>query len=222
MSGMRRFSRLVIASGNSGKFREFQHLLADLNVELVSRSQWNVPSPCETGLSFVENAILKARHAAAYTGLPALADDSGLIVEALNGAPGVHSARFAGLHATCGDNIRKLLQSLQGVCSKKRKACLYCALAVCRHANDPNPLLAHGRWEGSILQQPQGEGGFGYDKVFCVKTHGCSAAQLEPTEKNRLSHRAMAFKKLRVQLSSLLGSSAIAPGQHTRLACTTP
>ncbi|MEM7589386.1 MAG: RdgB/HAM1 family non-canonical purine NTP pyrophosphatase [Myxococcota bacterium] len=206
---MSRFTRLVIASGNSGKFRELRSLLADLNVELVPRSKWNLPSPAETGLTFVENAILKARHAAACTGLPALADDSGLIVDALNGAPGVRSARFAGSHATCADNIRKLLRLLKGVCTQDRKASLHCTLAVCRHANDPNPLLAYGRWEGSILQDPQGEGGFGYDKVFYVKTHGCSAAQLDPAQKNRLSHRAVAFKQLHAQLSYMLGSSAL-------------
>ncbi|MEM7403160.1 MAG: RdgB/HAM1 family non-canonical purine NTP pyrophosphatase [Myxococcota bacterium] len=198
------FDRLVIASANAGKCREVQQLLADLDIELLPRSQWNIPSPCETGLTFVENAILKARHAAACTGLPALADDSGLIVEALNGAPGVHSARFAGSHATCGDNICKLLQQLKGVCASKRRAQLHCTLALCRYPADPNPLLAHGSWEGSILASPQGNGGFGYDQVFYVKTHDCSAAQLDPAEKNRLSHRGMAFQKLRKSLAQLV------------------
>ena len=214
---MHQFTRLVIASANAGKFYELQCLLAGLDIELIPRSHWQVSSPCETGLTFAENAILKARHASACTGLPALADDSGLIVDALDGAPGVRSARFAGSHATCDDNICKLLELLQGVSQQDRKAYLYCTLALCRHPSDPSPLLAHGKWDGAILQNPQGEGGFGYDRVFYVTTHGCSAAQLDPKEKNRLSHRAIAFRQLRMQLEDMVGTD-----QHTRSARTTP
>lgn len=192
--------RVVLASGNAGKLREFAQVLAPLPFELVPQSTFAVPEVEETGLTFVENAILKARAAAAHTDLPAIADDSGLEVDFLDGAPGIHSARYSGL----GDdaNNAKLLQALAGVPDAERGARYQCVLVYLRHASDPTPLICQGAWEGRILAAPRGEGGFGYDPLFFVPDHNCSAAELAGDVKNRVSHRARASQRLFESLSA--------------------
>ena len=196
-------NRLVLASGNAGKLAELRALLAGTGVELVAQSQLGVEEVEETGLSFVENALLKARHAAAATGLPALADDSGLCVDALGGAPGLYSARYAGTHGDAGANIDKLLRALDGIEDASRTARFVCALALVRHAEDPQPLVAEGLWEGRILHARQGGNGFGYDPVFFSPAHGCSAAELPAATKNRDSHRSRALAILQDRLRTL-------------------
>ncbi len=191
---------LVIATGNRGKLAELRALLADSGIEVRSQADFAVPEVAETGLSFVENAILKARHAAARTGLPALADDSGLEVDALAGEPGVHSARYAGEPADDAANNRKLLEALVDVPEARRTARFHCVLALLRHPADPVPLICAGRWEGRILQAPAGQNGFGYDPLFLVEAEGCSAAELPRELKNRLSHRAQALRQLLLAL----------------------
>jgi XTP/dITP diphosphohydrolase len=186
--------RIVVASGNAGKLRELSRTLEPLGVELISQGELGVPEPEETGITFVENALLKARHAAQHSGLPAIADDSGLEVPALDGAPGVHSARYSG-EGDAGNNA-KLVRALEGHEGAARDARFYCALVYLRHAADPTPIIALGSWRGRILHAPQGEGGFGYDPLFWVPEHGCSAAQLPGGEKNRISHRAQASTAL--------------------------
>ena len=193
-------SRLVLASGNAGKLAEFGALLADAGFEVQPQSGFGVEDAEETGLSFIENAILKARHAARTTGLPALADDSGLCVDALGGAPGLYSARYAGTHGDHAANIDKLLQDLRDVPEEKRTARFVCVLALLRHADDPEPLIAEGRWEGRILHERRGDGGFGYDPVFFSPAHGLSAAELPAATKNRDSHRGRAMQALRARL----------------------
>jgi len=192
--------RLVLASGNPGKLREFQGLLGQCGFHVQAQSELGIESAEETGLTFLENALLKARHASAQSGLPALADDSGLAVDALNGAPGIYSARYAGAGASDADNNAKLLQALNGLPESQRGACYHCVLVFVHHARDPVPLIASGCWRGRILTQPQGEGGFGYDPLFHVPDQGCSAAQLAPDQKARLSHRACASERLVAQL----------------------
>jgi XTP/dITP diphosphohydrolase len=184
---------IVLATNNPGKAREFNDILAGENVEVLPQSAFNVPEVDETGLSFVENALLKARHAAQHSGLPALADDSGLVVDALGGAPGIYSARYAGSQASDQDNVEKLLTTLGTVPDAQRTAHFYCALVYLRHEADPIPLICTGSWEGLITQTPQGAGGFGYDPVFFVASEGKTAAQLSPELKNRLSHRGQAL-----------------------------
>lgn len=188
--------QIVLASGNKGKLKEFNQVLGDLGVEVVPQSQFNVPDADETGLSFVENAIIKARHACQLTGLSALADDSGLEVDALNGAPGIYSARFAGPNATDADNNRKLLQLLEGTSPEHRSARFRCVLVFMRHAEDPTPLICQGSWEGQILPLPQGENGFGYDPLFLVPGLDIASAQLPPEQKNKISHRGQAVQQL--------------------------
>jgi XTP/dITP diphosphohydrolase len=187
--------KLVIATHNPGKVQEFKALLTSLPLVIVGLDELAVPEPEETGLSYVENAILKARHAAKLTGLPALADDSGLSVDYLNGAPGIYSARYAGGKDSQA-NIRKLLSEMQGVPDSERVASFYCVLALMQHANDPTPLVFQGQWQGRILTEMKGAGGFGYDPVFYVPTQHCSAAELDKTTKNAISHRAQAFQQL--------------------------
>lgn len=189
-------STIVLASNNPGKVREFNALLADHHIEVVPQSQFGVAEADETGLSFVENAILKARNAAAHTGLPAIADDSGLEVDALNGAPGIYSARYAGIGAGDRANLEKLLADLMDVPEAQRTARFQCLMVYMRHANDPTPLICQGTWEGRILFAPRGSQGFGYDPVFFVPTHSCSSAELLPEVKNALSHRGQALRKL--------------------------
>lgn len=193
----------MLASSNQGKLREINHLLAALSIEGVPQTQFNVPDAEETGLTFVENAILKARNAAQHTGLPALADDSGIEVDFLKGEPGIYSARFAGKGASDLDNLNKLLGAMKGVPDEERSARFQCIMVFMRHATDPTPLICQGTWEGRILHEPRGENGFGYDPIFYVPTHNCSSAELEPTLKNQLSHRGQALQKLINALSHL-------------------
>ncbi len=188
--------KIVLASGNSGKLREIQAVLDQQRFQLIKQSEFNVPDVPETGTTFVENAIIKARHAAQLTGLPALADDSGIEVDALQGAPGVYSARYAGEHGADEANNIKLLSEMKNVAEEDRGARFQCVIVYMRHAGDPMPLICEGIWEGKILYDLAGSNGFGYDPLFFVPTHGCSSAQLDPAEKNRISHRAQALQKL--------------------------
>lgn len=192
--------QLVIASNNKGKLNEFAHLLAPLGLTPVPQGELGVGEAEEPAVTFVENAILKARHAARETGLPALADDSGLAVDALNGAPGVRSARYAGEGASDQDNLTALLAAMVDVPDDQRNAQFHCVLVYLRHANDPTPIICHGRWPGSILKAPQGEGGFGYDPVFRCPEHNCSASELSRDDKNRISYRGRALALLMEQL----------------------
>ena len=196
-------TRIVVASGNAGKLAEFNRLLSDAGLEFVSQRELGVDDIEETGLTFVENALLKARHAARVTGLPALADDSGLCVDALDGAPGLYSARYAGTHGDAAANIAKLLRELDGMEDARRGAYFHCTLALLRHPDDPRPLIAEGEWRGRILHAPRGEGGFGYDPVFLDTGTGLTAAELDPATKNRISHRGLALATLQHAVSAL-------------------
>ena len=196
-------TRIVVASGNPGKLAEFNRLLADAGLEFVSQRELGVEDIEETGLTFVENALLKARHAARVTGLAALADDSGLCVDALGGAPGLYSARYAGTHGDAAANIAKLLHALDGVEDARRGAYFHCTLALLRHPDDPRPLIAEGEWRGRVLHAPRGDGGFGYDPVFLDADTGLTAAELDPATKNRISHRGLALAKLQHAISHL-------------------
>lgn len=191
--------KLVLASSNAGKLAELRELLGN-GFELHAQSEFGVVDAEETGLSFVENAILKARHASRATGLPALGDDSGLCVDALHGAPGLYSARYAGTHGDSEANIDKLLRELDGIADGGRDARFVCVLALVRDANDPQPIIAEGAWGGRILHERRGGNGFGYDPVFFSPQHGCSAAELPAEVKNRDSHRGKALAMLREKL----------------------
>lgn len=192
--------RLVLASGNAGKLAELRELFAGCGIELIAQSQLGIGDADETGLTFVENAILKARHAARASGLPALGDDSGLCVDALHDAPGLYSARYAGVHGDARANNEKLLHELDGVPGSQRGAHFICVLALLRSAADPDPMIAQARWRGRILDAPRGEQGFGYDPVFLPDGYSRSAAELEPALKNRISHRGLALTLLRESL----------------------
>ena len=194
--------KIVLASGNAGKLREFQQLLSGCGFEVVPQSDYFSENAEEIGLTFVENAILKARFACAKTGLPAIADDSGIEVDALNGRPGIYSARYAGAGAKDADNNAKLLQELAAVAPAQRTARYHAVLAFMRHAEDPTPILCHGTWEGVILEAPRGDGGFGYDPLFWVPTHNCASAELSKEEKNRISHRGAAMQELLQKLAA--------------------
>lgn len=185
--------KIVLASNNPGKVREFNQLLAGAGFEVISQSQFKVPEVEETGLTFVENAIIKARHAAYHTGLSALADDSGIEVDALQGAPGIYSARYAGKGAGDAANLQKLLADLHNSGSQDRAARFQCLLVYMRHANDPTPLICQGTWEGTIIDTPRGNNGFGYDPIFFVQSEGCTSAELSAERKNTLSHRRQAL-----------------------------
>lgn len=187
---------VVLASNNPGKLREFNQLLSSFNWEVLTQAEFGVPDAEETGLSFVENAILKARNACRYSHLPAIADDSGLEVDALGGAPGIYSARYAGIGASDEQNLRKLLMDLTGVPEDERTARFQCVIVLLRHENDPTPLICQGTWEGRILRAPRGESGFGYDPIFLVPSYDCSSAELPSQVKNSLSHRGQALRKL--------------------------
>lgn len=191
--------KIVFASSNAGKIRELQ---AMLDFEIIPQENLHVSDVDETGLTFVENAILKARHACEVTGLPAIADDSGLEVPALNGAPGIYSARYAGVKSSSQDNIKKLLQDMTGFEGEKRRAAFYCVLVFLSHAKDPGPLICQGVWHGSILAEPTGNEGFGYDPIFFDPIYQCSAAQLSLDIKNKISHRGQALQKLIKKLAS--------------------
>ena len=188
--------QIVLATGNLGKVREINELLADHELQVIPQSAFAVPEAEETGLTFVENAILKARNAAAHADLPAIADDSGLEVDALRGAPGIYSSRYAGKGASDLDNLEKLLADLADLPAEQRGARFQCVMVYLRHAHDPTPLICHGTWEGRILSAPRGSNGFGYDPVFYIPSHECSSAELPPEIKNRLSHRGQALRKL--------------------------
>lgn len=188
--------RVVVASGNPGKLREIRDLLAELPLEILPQFEFDVAEAEETGLTFVENALIKARHASAITGLSAVADDSGLVVDALRGAPGIHSARYAGAGASDRDNVDKLLSALRDVPPDDRGARFECVVVYLRHAEDPVPIICTGTWEGAILAEPRGRQGFGYDPVFSVPGHACSSAELPAEVKNNLSHRGQALRKL--------------------------
>jgi len=201
--------RLVLATGNAGKLAELRAMFAGLDIALHVQSEFGVDDAEETGLSFVENAILKARHAALATGLPSLGDDSGLCVDALGGAPGLYSARYAGTHGDTAANTAKLLAALRDVPEAARSARFVCVLALLRHAEDPQPLIAEGVWEGRILDAPRGTGGFGYDPVFFDPVRGEGAAEMDAAFKNRISHRGLALAALRARLDE-----ALAPRAH--------
>ena len=188
--------KVVLATGNKKKVEELNALLADLNYAVVPQSEFNVESVPETGTTFVENAIIKARHAARITGLPTIADDSGIEVDALLGRPGVYSARYAGEDASDQDNLEKLLEEMNGVPPVLRTARYWCVLVYMRHADDPTPIICQANWEGSLATEPSGEHGFGYDPIFNVPDLDCTAAELEPATKNRLSHRGKALAQL--------------------------
>ncbi|MCE7951623.1 MAG: RdgB/HAM1 family non-canonical purine NTP pyrophosphatase [Xanthomonadales bacterium PRO7] len=193
---------LVLASGNAGKLIEMREILADLDVELIAQSALGISDAAETASTFVENALIKARHAARTSGLPALGDDSGICVDALDGAPGLLSARYAGEHGDAQANIAKLLDALRDVPAAQRTAHFHCSIVLLRKPDDPAPLIAEGRWPGTILRAPRGRKGFGYDPIFQPDDGGgLSAAELDATTKNRISHRGLALAKLRVLLS---------------------
>ncbi|CAM3855416.1 RdgB/HAM1 family non-canonical purine NTP pyrophosphatase [Rheinheimera salexigens] len=188
--------KIVLATSNKGKVAELSKMLAGRNIEIIPQTDLGVSDAEETGLTFVENAIIKARHAALSSGLPAIADDSGLAVDALGGAPGIYSARYAGEGATDKLNIDRLLANMQSVPVAQRSAQFHCVLVYMRHAEDPTPLICHGIWRGEIATSAQGEHGFGYDPVFWLSNENCSAAQLKPEQKQQLSHRGQALKTL--------------------------
>lgn len=190
-------STVVLASGNRGKLKEISRILEEFGMAVVSQGELGVEPVEETGVSFIENALLKARHAAAVTGLPAIGDDSGLAVDALDGAPGIYTARYAGEGCNSDDNIDKLLLELQGIPEAKRGAQFHCAVVYVSSATDPEPLIAEGIWRGQILKARRGDAGFGYDPVFFDEAAGKSAAELEAADKDRLSHRGKALRRLR-------------------------
>ncbi len=187
--------KIVLASGNKGKLREFSQLFAPMNIEVVPQAEFDVPEAEETGLTFVENAIIKARNAAEHTGLPALADDSGIEVDYLLGAPGIYSARYAADDASDQDNLNALLVALKGVPEQERAARYQCLLVMMRHSKDPTPLICQADWQGSILTSPIGTGGFGYDPIFWVTETQCSAAELTAEQKHAISHRGKAIRQ---------------------------
>ena len=193
--------KFVVASSNAGKLAEFRDLLGEAGYEFVTQGELGVADAEETGLTFVENALLKARHAARITGLPALADDSGLCVDALGGAPGLYSARYAGSHGDAQANIARLLDAMKDVPRAQRTAHFIAVIVLLRHAEDPQPIIAEGRWSGLILDAPRGSGGFGYDPVFLDPENNLSGAEFDPAIKNRLSHRGRALAMLRQKLA---------------------
>ena len=193
---MKSINKIVLASGNAGKVREINKLFANSGIEVVPQSDFNVPDVAETGTTFVENAIIKARHAAQVTGLPAISDDSGIEVDALDSRPGVYSARYAGEDASDEDNNNLMLKELNGVPETERTARYQCVIVFMRSHTDPVPLITQASWEGRILEAPQGDGGFGYDPIFYIPTHNCSGGELALDVKNTLSHRAIALNAM--------------------------
>jgi XTP/dITP diphosphohydrolase len=202
--------KVVLASGNQGKLAELGALLADAGLELVPQGALGIADPVEDGHTFVENALIKARNAARLSGLSALADDSGLIVDALDGAPGLISAHYAGVHGDAAGNIVKLLGELRGVPAERRTARFYCCLVLLRHADDPQPLIAEGEWPGLILDAPRGDGGFGYDPVFFDPVTGLGAGEMPPEQKNPISHRGRALAVLKARLADWIARGAAA------------
>lgn len=195
-------SKIVLASGNAGKVREINNLLSNHGIEVVPQTDFDIPEAIEDGLSFVENAIIKARHAAKLTGLPAIADDSGIEVDALNHAPGIYSARYSGEGANDQRNNEKMLKALDGVSEADRNARYQCVMVFMRDAEDPTPIIAQGSLEGRIMTAPRGEGGFGYDPIFWLPEKNCAAAELSLEEKNKISHRAIALNRLVEKLTA--------------------
>jgi len=196
-------SAIVLASNNKGKLREIQQILAPLELEVVPQAKFEIEDADETGLSFVENAIIKARHAANKSGLPALADDSGIVVDALNGRPGIYSARYAGLQASDQQNVDKLLEEMKDVSDDQRGAHFQCAMVFVRNAKDPVPIICQGSWHGRILHQVQGDNGFGYDPLLFLPKENKTSAQLSSELKNKLSHRGQALQRLLLELKAL-------------------
>jgi len=196
-------NKIVIASGNAGKVREIGQLLQDLALEVLPQSDFNVPDIEETGLTFVENALLKARNASQHTGLPAIADDSGIAVDVLQGRPGIYSARFAGVGASDMDNLEKLIDMVKPFAEEERTARFICSMVYLRHEHDPMPVIAEGVWQGQLVTDPKGEYGFGYDPIFYVSSHQCTSAELSPEIKNTLSHRGQALMQLLVKLKEI-------------------
>lgn len=194
--------KIVLASNNKGKLREFGEMLATLDMEVVPQAFFNIEDADETGLTFVENAIIKARHASSIAGLPAIADDSGLEVDFLKGAPGIYSARYSGEGASDEKNLLKLLDALKDVPEEKRTARFQCVLVYMRHAEDPTPIICQGAWEGIITTERHGDNGFGYDPIFYVPEYNCTSAQLKSEQKNKLSHRGIALAALVKKLKS--------------------
>jgi len=187
---------VVLATGNAGKVSELAELLRDFGLTITAQTELGVGSVEETGLTFIENALIKARHAARVTGLPAIADDSGLAVDALQGAPGIYSARYAGETASDTDNLNKLLTAMQDVPDTQRQAAFHCVLVYLTHADDPTPIVCYGRWPGMIAREPSGQGGFGYDPIFYLPEQRKSAAEMSKVEKSALSHRGQALQQL--------------------------
>lgn len=198
-----KLNQIVLASGNAGKVHEIDQLLEGLNLEILPQSEFDVPEIEETGTTFVENAILKARNAAHHTGLPAIADDSGITVDVLYGRPGIYSARFAGVDATDEENIAKLISMVKPFPDEERTARFICSMVYLRYEEDPTPVIAEGVWEGQLLIDPKGQNGFGYDPIFYISSQQCTSAELPPEIKNKLSHRGQALRELLGQLSSL-------------------
>lgn len=196
--------KLVLASSNAGKLGELRALLGDSGIDLHAQSEFGVVDADETGTTFIENALIKARHAARATGLPALGDDSGICVDALHGAPGLYSARYSGAHGDAEANIDRLLHELDGVTEERRGARFHCVLALLRHADDPEPIVVEGSWHGRILAVRRGAGGHGYDPVFLDLASGLSAAEMAPVDKNLLSHRGLALAALKRRLPEFL------------------
>ena len=194
--------KVVLATGNPGKVAELSELLKPLNKQIIAQSEFAIEDAAETGTTFVENAIIKARHAAKITGLAAIADDSGLAVDYLNGAPGLYSSRYTGEDANDHDNVLKLLDAMKQVPPAQRGAEFHCVLVYLRHADDPAPLICHGKWRGSITEEIHGAGGFGYDPVFWVEQHQATSAQISKAEKNALSHRGIALRQLLAQMEA--------------------
>ena len=197
---MGKTQRVILASNNPGKLREINAMMTGLHLEILPQSKFNVPEIEETGATFIENAILKARNASKCTGLPAIGDDSGIEVDALNGAPGIYSSRYAGEGASDDANLYKLIEEVKKLPQDKRIVRFVCSMAYVRDAGDPAPVIAEGVWEGIAVTEPKGKNGFGYDPMFYVPTHNCTSAELPPDVKNRISHRGQALKKLVEQL----------------------
>jgi XTP/dITP diphosphohydrolase len=189
-------SEIILASGNAGKVREINELLVESSFKVIPQSEFDVVEVEETGLSFVENALLKARNASSHTNLPAIADDSGIEVPALNGRPGIYSARYAGVGASDEDNLNKLIEDIKPLNEEDRVARFVCVMVYLRHTEDPTPIITQGIWDGIVITEPRGENGFGYDPMFYVPTHNCVSAELSPEIKNKLSHRGSALRQL--------------------------
>lgn len=202
MSLSLKMQHIVLATGNKGKVAEFSALFEQYKIQVSPQSEFLVSDVAETGSTFVENAIIKARHAARITNLPAIADDSGLVIDALKGAPGIYSARYCGQHGNDKGNYEKVLHELGD--ERRRSARFLCVLVFMRHANDPTPIICQGEWEGTITKAPSGDGGFGYDPIFYLPEHDCTAAQLDKAIKNAVSHRGKALKQLMQDIQGLL------------------